>query len=120
MTSFDSFFGDPFEAFAPLFEVRRPRYESSLEWFEDDDHYHARLDLPGVKKEDLKLEFEADIVTLSVSRTKADGSSSKYEKRVRVPENVESEGVGAKLEDGILTLSFPKAPEKKPIKIEIA
>ena len=120
LLSFDSLFGDPFEAFAPLFEVaRKPRTESTIEWFEDDENYYARVDLPGVAKEELNLEFDADLIHLSVEREK-NGETVRREKKVRVPEGILSDQAEAKLTDGVLTLTLPKAPEKKPVTIEIA
>lgn len=122
MSAFDSFFGgDPFEAFAPLFELSRKR-TSSVEWFEDDSNYYARVDLPGVAKEDLDIEYEADLVTLlfTSSRKDENGEKVRFERTMRVPDGIEADGINAGLVDGVLTLTLPKAPEKKPVNIKIS
>ena len=113
---FDSFFRDAFDAFAPILDgvTRYSRPDYHMEWFKDDTHYYARIDLPGVKKDDLNLEFESDTVTISAKR----GDRS-YESRLRVPDGIEADGAKAELSDGVLTLTLPKAPEKKPVTIAI-
>lgn len=117
LSAFDSIFGEAFDAFAPLLEAHRPRTECSLEWFEDDANYFARLDLPGVNKENLNLVVESDVISLSMTGSN-EGSS--HERKLRVPENVEADGLTAKLEDGVLTLTFRKSPERVPVSIEVA
>jgi HSP20 family protein len=119
--TFDSFFTDPFEAFAPFVEMsRRPVRETNLEWFEDDDHYHVRVDLPGVKKEELHLELESDVLKLSIEKKTDEGESKQYWKNLRVPDGISTDHIEAQLRDGVLTVSLAKAPEIKPRTIEVA
>lgn len=119
--TFDSFFTDPFEAFAPFVEMRRrPVRETSLEWFEDDDHYHVRVDLPGVRREELSLELESDVLKLSIEKESDEGENKRYRKNLRVPDVISSEHIEAQLRDGVLTVSLAKAPETKPRTIEVA
>ena len=74
LNDWESLFGDPFRAFAPLLRsaanpVRRGNASRALptgvEWFEDDGHYHARLEVPGVKREQLRLDVEDGLVRLT-------------------------------------------------------
>ena len=118
---FESFFRDTLEAFAPLFETNEvERSEFSTEWFQDEKHYYVRIDLPGFTREDLTLEFESDVVTLSISKEGETEESKSLQRQIRVPEGVDGNGVKAELKDGVLTLTLPKTPEKVPVTIEIA
>ncbi len=123
-TAFDSFFGrDPFEAFAPLIEAARAStsHSAAVEWFSDDEAYYARLDLPGVPKTSLSLEFESGHVTLSIAQAPTkDSTQGSYKKRIQVPDGIEADQAEATLIDGVLTLTLPKTAEKKPVSIEIA
>jgi HSP20 family protein len=119
----DSFFSDPFKAFAPLFRstlssaYERPR--QSIEWYEDDENYHARLELPGVKRDQLRLNAEEGLVHLTCGEENSESAGEGFERVFRCPEGVDLSAIEACLEDGILELTLPKAPEKKPIDIEI-
>ena len=122
MSAFDSFFGgDPFETFAPLFEFSRKR-TCNTEWFEDNSNYYARVELPGIGKDDLSLDFEADLVTFYFNSGKSDenGEMICHERKLRVPEGIDASAIEADLKDGVLTLTMPKAPASKPVKIEIS
>ena len=124
LSAFDSFFGgDPFEAFAPLFDFSRRRTCSpGVEWFEDDSNFFARVELPGIGKEELSLEYEGELVTLffDTGETNEKGEKVRHERKLRVPEGIDPSRVEASLKDGLLTLTMPKIPDRKPVAIEIS
>lgn len=123
----DSFFADPFRAFAPLLAGRATsahrQPDSGVEWYEDDDNYHVRVELPGVAKDQLQLDAEDGLVRISYGKEVRNGDSTRQEsveRHLRTPEGTDAAGIGAKLENGILELSFPKAPELKPVSITVS
>jgi len=127
----NTLFSDPFSVFAPLFgDTRRSTSSasapSSVSWFEDDDNYYARVEMPGVKKENLKLDAEEGFLNLSHESVKSECENSgkceasRFSRTLRVPEKTDLSGIGAKLEDGILSLTIPKAEERKPVSIQIS
>lgn len=129
-SDWDSFFADPFRAFAPLFRSSvssaHGRPYPAVEWYEDGENYHARVELPGVKREDLSVDAEDGLVRFTYEyrgrHSGEDHSSSrteKSEKVLRVPEGIDLSGISAKLSDGILELTLPKSAEKKPVRVEI-
>ena len=104
---------------------------------ETDAGYDVFIDLPGFKKEDVKLDLHNGYLTITANR---DGSHDEQDQNGRyirqerytgscarsfyVGEELKPEDVKARFENGILTLSLPKAeakqlPEKKPTEIEI-
>ncbi len=88
--------------------------------------YELDIDLPGFKKEDVKIELDNGYLTISATQSSDDGEKDKkgqYIRRERytgecsrsfyIGENVDHKDVTAKFENGILQISFPKAPEPK-------
>lgn len=91
---------------------------------EDADNYYARFELPGVKKDDLKIEVHNQLLTVTAERREtADGEGERsltLSRAISVPEGVNDDAIGAKLEDGILTVTLPKQEHRKPKVIEIS
>lgn len=90
---------------------------------EDKDNYYARFELPGVKKEDVKIEFNNNLLSVSVEKKEKRGdeeSSYVLSRSISVPDGVKNDAIGAKLEDGILTLTLPKSEARKPRNIELS
>jgi len=91
---------------------------------EYEDKINFEVELAGVKKEDVKILLEDNVLTVSgekrdLSQDKKDIKVLRNEryfgnfKRVfRLPDNINADGIEAKFEDGILTISVPKAEVK--------
>ena len=90
-----------------------------------DDHIEFSLDVPGVKIDDLSVQVENGVMTVSGVRTIDIGSDNPLRKRRRVlhrfevDDRVDSEKVTANLLNGVLTISLPKAEPSKPVQIPI-
>jgi HSP20 family protein len=97
---------------------------------ETDDAYRMHLDVPGVNKDDLKINFKDNQLTISGER--ASKQTDENEEYVRVersfghfyrsftlPRTVNAENISASYEDGVLTIHVPKTEEVKPRQIEI-
>lgn len=113
---FEDWFNDPFALFEPLFnEPQSTRL--AVEWFENDTDFFARLDAPGLTKQDIELEFEEANLQITV-KSKADTEQKKVYK-LSIPEDIIIDQAGATLTDGVLTVQLPKSPEKQPITIEV-
>jgi len=135
MNDWDGFFADPFRAFAPFFrtgagdagQVSQDPGLGPVEWYEDDDHYHVRIELPGVVREQLKVDAEDGNVRLSFEAFEQESLENgettrekRFERVLRIPEGVELGGISARLADGILDLTLPKADERKPVSVAVA
>lgn len=129
LSDLDRWFRSPSEGFGRLFDLAErlsgPAFSDisseNFDLFENDDHYFVRLEIPGVKKEDLTLELHDRQLAIEFqSRLPGQEDPSRGKRVVSVPEGIDSTSVSAKLEDGILTVTLPKSPETKPISVQVS
>jgi HSP20 family molecular chaperone IbpA len=91
----------------------------------DGERVEISLDVPGIKINDLSVEVENGVMTVSGQRTIGMGSDSSQSKRRRVfhqfkvSDRVNAENVTANLLNGVLTISFPKQEPSKPQQIKV-
>jgi HSP20 family molecular chaperone IbpA len=103
---------------------------------EHEDGYELSVDLPGFKKDEIQLQLNHGYLTVSAAKGVEKDEKDKQGRLVHqerysgsmsrsyyVGENLEEEDIKAKFENGVLTLNFPKAeqkklPERKTIMIE--
>lgn len=91
--------------------------------YQDENSLYVRAELPGFKRDAIKVEVVDGYLTLKASRESADEKASraaKFNRSVALPDDVKSEGVTAVYIDGILTVMLPKKEETKPRKISVA
>lgn len=109
-----------FPAMAQLFEDFLPAVAPgglATDLYEDADQYHACFEIPGVTKDAVKIEFKERVLTVTAERRSKIGNSESTRTLTRaltLPEPVQEDGITAKLEDGILTVSLPKQEGRKP------
>ncbi|KAJ4980006.1 hypothetical protein NE237_010786 [Protea cynaroides] len=97
-----------------------------VDWKETPEAHIFKADLPGMKKEEVKVEVEEGrILQISGERNKEEGekneqwhrierSSGKFLRRFRLPDNAKMDQVKAAMENGVLTVIVHKAKAKKP------
>jgi HSP20 family protein len=99
----------------------------ALNLWQDEAAFHLEAELPGVQREDLELALEGREFRLSGERKRVEGSKpihderafGRFERRLRLPDDVNPEGVSADLREGVLHVTLPKAAHAKPLRIEI-
>ena len=94
--------------------------------------YHIDVDLPGVKKDDIKIDVHDNILTIHGERNykeetkkedyyKVETSFGKFQRQFTLPDNVDVENISASSNDGVLEVVVPKlekAVEKKTIEVK--
>jgi HSP20 family protein len=106
-------------------------WSPAVDILESRDSYQIRAELPGMKKEEITVEFRDGAVTLEGERKfdePADGvqyhrgerSAGKFSRTFYLPQSVKRDEVKATYCDGILEVHIPKADEAKPKRVEIA
>ncbi len=110
-----------------------PKVRPVTDIVEKQDGFHIFIDMPGVNKEGLTIDLNADEVTVT-GRTAypADPTTEKgrtyshvefgggeFERTFTLSDTVDKEKITAKLENGVLNLHLPKSEKAAPKKIEI-
>ncbi|MDH4185777.1 MAG: Hsp20/alpha crystallin family protein [Nitrospira sp.] len=97
---------------------------------EDDKAYVIKADLPEVKKEDIKLTVQDNVMSISGERKyEKEEKSKKYHRVEReygsfmrsftLPEDADGSKVNAEYKDGVLNVRLPKSEKAKPKSIEV-
>ena len=95
------------------------------------DHYLVSFDMPGVKKDDIKIEVQNNQLAISGERRyelkEEEGESTlrhersygKFERTFTLPSTINAEKIEAHYEDGVLSVALPKAEAAKGRTVEI-
>ncbi|MFB6248658.1 MAG: Hsp20/alpha crystallin family protein [Salinibacter sp.] len=97
---------------------------------ESEDAYRIHLDLPGMSKDDLKINYQDNQLTVSGERpsdrsdeneeyVRVERSFGPFYRSFTLPRTVHAENISATYENGVLTIRVPKTEEVKPRQIEI-
>src|SRR3954462_4523094 len=125
---FGTFFDTPTTAMSGNGGVRR--WIPAMDLVETEDHFVLRADLPGLGEDDVKLEVEDRVLTVSGERKteqseKADGfyrverATGAFSRSLTLPEGVDADGIAATFDKGVLEVRIPKPEERKPRRVAI-
>jgi HSP20 family protein len=128
----DPFLAAPFRLMDELMRTagngnRVTGFTPAIDVHESDDEYWVRVDLPGVKSEDVNVELNDNVLSIVGSRVPADTGSAliaerpygSFARTLTLPKGVDSDAIQAGYQDGVLELRIPKPAERKPKKIAI-
>jgi HSP20 family protein len=98
-------------------------YKPAANITEDEKGYGLALVLPGFEKEEISLKLEKDTLTIEAGHEKKESENTKYSwiefkavakfrRSFVVPENVNTDGITAGYNNGILNIFIPKVAEK--------
>jgi HSP20 family protein len=119
----DSFFGEPM--------MRYNYTQTEIDMYEDEDNVIVELKAPGFKDEDIEINVEDDMLSITGKTTQSveENKERKYyykemrtesfARSINLPVKVLAEKANAEFENGILKIKLPKAEEVKPKKISI-
>ncbi len=128
----DEWFEELWRGWPSLFDsdTRRPLLRPAMDVVENDKEVVIRIDLPGMKPEDVKIELEDDVITISGEMgdtIEKEGDRYHYRERsygafqrsLRLPNTVDKEKVEASFENGVLNITLPKLPQAQPKQITV-
>ncbi len=106
-------------------------WSPALDLHDEKDAFTVRVELPGMKKEDINISLHDGVLSVSGERKnelktgegqtfRSERYFGKFQRSVTLPAMVDSKGVKATYKDGILTVELPKAEEAKPRQIEVS
>jgi HSP20 family protein len=114
----------------PRTQEEQPTVLPRVNLIKKDDAFHLEAETPGMTKKDVLIEFHNGILTLKGDREQS-SESDKNDYRVcelrkqsfvrgfRLNDQVDSEKVVAKMDQGILKVTLPKKEQAKPKKNEV-
>src|SRR5579884_335846 len=102
-------------------------FTPTLDVRETSDEYLVLVDLPGVKSQDVTIELNDNMLTISGSRLPVETGEAQLAERpygsftrsLTLPKGVDGDQIAAHYHDGVLELHIPKPAEAKPKKIAI-
>lgn len=114
----DQFFGSNDGQLAQAFSVPGSVWEEG-------QAYHIEMDVPGVQREDVDVNFEKGMLRVTAVRKELEGSRpgtrtfGKMTQTVTLPDSIDAESFNATLKDGVLHITVSKRPEAQPKRIRI-
>jgi HSP20 family protein len=102
----------------------------AVDLYEDKENLFVKVELPGLKKEEIEVSVHDGTLSISGERKAAESDSSsqtfrserffgRFHRALALPKPVAVDNIKASYKDGILTVTLPKTEEAKPKQIEI-
>jgi len=106
------------------------RWIPAMDLVEEGEDFVLRADLPGLSQDQVKVELEDDVLTISGERgseheDRSDGyyrlerATGSFSRSLTLPEGVEPDSIEASFEQGVLTVRIPKPAQRKPQRVAI-
>jgi HSP20 family protein len=135
---------EPFKSFRPFYRglegvfddtaatATNGTWHPSVDVYENENAYVLKAELPGVNKEDIKLDINNNTLTLKGEKkfeektekenyVRIERSYGSFTRTFMLPDKVDTENIKANYKDGVLEIVLPKKEEAKPkeIKVEV-
>ncbi len=113
------------DAFTRPFDLTAVSSSPAIDMFQTEDEVVVKASLPGIKSEQVQISVAGDTLTIKGETQQNNEVKEKayhireqrwgsFERSVLLPTSVVSDKAKAEFEDGILTITLPKAEEVKP------
>ena len=123
---FNQFFCRPYEGT----DFQEVDWSPRVDILEKENEFLLRSELPGMKKDDIKITMLDNILTIKGEKSgevKEENKNfhlcerhyGKFTRSFRLPNPIEAKKIEASMKEGILTITLPKSEEAKPKEIEI-
>ena len=128
---------DPFEEMNRLHDhflggrgLSKQAFQVAVDIREEDDAFYVDAEVPGLAAEDVKVDIEKNVLTLSgerkVEKEEVEGTYRRVERQYgsftrsfTLPETVDTENITADLKEGVLALRLPKKDAPTPRSISV-
>ena len=119
---FDAFFGGG--------EQQSRRWVPAIDLVEGEDHFVLKADLPGLAEDDVSIEVQDGMLTISGER-KAEHESRErgwyrverafgsFSRSLTLPDGIDPDAIAARFDRGVLEVRIPKPEERKPRRVQI-
>jgi HSP20 family protein len=107
------------------------RWIPAMDVVETADHFVLRADLPGISENDVNIELDDNVLTISGQRRsehesrnegyyRVERASGSFSRSLTLPEGVDADGIQASFDSGVLEVKIPKPEQQKPRKVQIS
>ena len=106
-------------------------WSPALDLYDAEDRLIAKVELPGMKKEDIEIAYQEGVLNLSGERKpdaptakdtqpyRTERFTGKFQRSLTLPVHIQVDQIRASYKDGVLTIELPKSEEAKPHKVEV-
>jgi len=101
-----------------------------IDLFQKEDDVVLTAEIPGMKKEDIKIEIKNNLARISGERKldypekssfhRIERRDLQFDRTIRLPHNVDINRVSAEYQNGVLKVTLPRAESDKPKQIKVA
>ena len=109
---------------------RSQRWSPAMDLVEGEDHYLLRADLPGMGEEDVSIEINENVLTVSGERRdeqerqgqgwhRVERTFGHFSRSLSLPDGVDPDAVTASFDRGVLSIRVPKPEQRKPRRVQI-
>jgi len=106
------------------------KWNPAVDIVERENEFEVKVELPGVKKEDVNITLESSVLTIRGEKKqekeekqdnfhRVERSYGSFQRSFTLPATVKSDKIDASFRDGMLVITLPKAEEAKPKQIEV-
>ena len=106
------------------------RWVPSMDLVETDEHFVLRADLPGLSEQDVSIELDDNVLTVSGERKveqeekregfhRVERSFGRFRRSLKLPDGVDADAIAATFDKGVLEIRIPKPEARKPRRVEI-
>jgi HSP20 family protein len=106
------------------------RWAPAMDLLEKDDHLVLKADLPGLSEDDVRIEVQDNVLTVSGERKtereekgqgyyRVERAFGSFSRSVTLPQGVDSDKIDATFDKGVLEVRIPKPEARKPHRIAI-
>ena len=106
------------------------RWIPAMDLVETADHYVLRADLPGLSDDDVNVQLEDNVLTISGERKteqppeqegyyRLERAFGGFSRSLTLPEGIDPDSVQAHFDRGVLEITIPKPEQKKPLQIKL-
>jgi HSP20 family protein len=107
------------------------RWVPPMDLIETEQDYVLRADLPGVHEQDVQIEFEDNVLTISGERKpdsdkppegfyRIERASGLFARSLVLPEGIDSGQIQASFDRGVLEIRIPRPEQRKPRRVAIS
>ena len=106
------------------------RWIPAMDLIETGEHFVLKADLPGMTQDDVNIEVENNVLTISGERKteheekhegyyRLERATGAFSRSLTLPEGIDAEAVSATFDNGVLEVRIPKPAQAQPRKVQI-